>query len=62
MASTLLDLTQQGDVATISDESKLDKVQLLNPQQLYELWERQQWLSHQIDFSQDKDDWAEPHR
>ena len=29
MASTLLDLTQQGDVATISDESKLDKVQLL---------------------------------
>ena len=36
-------------------------MQLLNPQQLYELWERQQWLSHQIDFSQDKDDWAEPH-
>jgi ribonucleoside-diphosphate reductase beta chain len=58
MASTLLDLTQQGDVGTISDESKLGKVQLLNPQQLYELWERQQWLSHQIDFSQDKDDWA----
>ncbi len=58
MASTLLDLTQQGDVATISDESKLDKIQLLNPQQLYELWERQQWLSQEIDFSQDKDDWA----
>jgi ribonucleoside-diphosphate reductase beta chain len=58
MASTLLDLTQQGDVATISDESKLDKIKLLTPQQLYELWERQQWLSHQIDFSQDQDDWA----
>ncbi len=58
MAATLLDLTQQGDVATISDESKLDKIQLLNPQQLYELWERQQWLSQEIDFSQDKDDWA----
>ena len=58
MAATLLDLTQQGDVATISDESKLDRVQLLSPQQLYELWERQQWLSQEIDFSQDKDDWA----
>ena len=38
MAATLLDLTQQGDVATISDESKLSKVVLLSPQQLYELW------------------------
>jgi ribonucleoside-diphosphate reductase beta chain len=58
MASTLLDLTQQGDVATISDESKLDKIKLLTPQQLYELWERQQWLSQQIDFAQDKDEWT----
>jgi ribonucleoside-diphosphate reductase beta chain len=58
MAATLLDLTQQGDVATISDESKLGRVQLLSPQQLYELWERQQWLSQEIDFSQDREDWA----
>ena len=58
MAATLLDLTQQGDVATISDESKLDKVKLLAPQQLYELWERQQWLSQEIDFSQDVEDWT----
>ena len=58
MAPTLLDLTQQGDVATISDESKLGRVQLLSPQQLYELWERQQWLSQEIDFSQDREDWA----
>ena len=58
MAATLLDLTQQGDVATISDESKLDKVKLLGPQQLYELWERQQWLSQEIDFSQDVEDWT----
>ena len=58
MAATLLDLTQQGDVATISDESKLDKVKLLKPQQLYELWERQQWLSQEIDFSRDVEDWA----
>ena len=58
MAATLLDLTQQGDVATISDESKLDQVKLLRPQQLYELWERQQWLSQEIDFSQDVEDWT----
>jgi len=57
MAPTLLDLTQQGDVATISDDSKLARVQLLTPQQLYELWERQQWLTQELDFSRDIDDW-----
>ena len=31
----------QGDVATITDESKLASVTLMTPQQLYELWERQ---------------------
>jgi ribonucleoside-diphosphate reductase beta chain len=54
----LLDLTAQGDVATITDESKLPEVKLMNPQQLYELWERQQWLSHTIDFAKDREDWA----
>ncbi len=58
MAATLLELTQQGDVATISDDSKLDRIQLLTPQKLYELWERQQWLSQELDFSQDQRDWA----
>src|SRR6266540_1976378 len=58
--ASLLDLTQQGDVATITDESKLSrKITLMNPQQLYTLWERQQWLSQDIDFEQDKRDWAE---
>lgn len=56
--ATLLELTQQGDVGTITDESKLSKVKLMEPQQLYELWERQQWTSHTIDFSKDKEDWA----
>src|SRR5882762_10344223 len=55
---SLLDLTSQGDVGTISDESKLSSVTLMNPQQLYELWERQSWQSHTIDFSQDQRDWA----
>jgi ribonucleoside-diphosphate reductase beta chain len=55
---SLLDLTSQGDVGTISDESKLSTLTLMDPQQLYELWERQNWQSHTIDFTQDKLDWA----
>jgi ribonucleoside-diphosphate reductase beta chain len=55
--STLLELTQQGDVGTISDDSKLSAVKLLTPQQLYELWERQPWSAHALDFSKDVDDW-----
>jgi ribonucleoside-diphosphate reductase beta chain len=54
---SLLDLTSQGDVATIADESKLPTVTLMTPQQLYELWERQNWQSHTIDFEQDRRDW-----
>jgi ribonucleoside-diphosphate reductase beta chain len=54
---SLLDLTSQGDVGTISDESQLASVTLMTPQQLYELWERQNWQSHTIDFTQDKRDW-----
>ena len=55
--ASLLDMTQQGDVATISDESKLSTVKLMDPAQLYRLWERQQWSSHEIDFTQDRKDW-----
>ncbi len=54
---SLLDFTTQGDVATISDESKLANIQLMTPRQLYELWERQNWRSHEIDFAQDRRDW-----
>jgi ribonucleoside-diphosphate reductase beta chain len=56
--ANLLDLTAQGDVATITDESKLPEVKLMDPQQLYELWERQQWSSQTIDFAKDREDWA----
>ena len=58
MTKTLLDLTAQGDVGTITDESKLASVQLMNPQQLYELWEKQNWVSQTIDLTKDKEDWA----
>lgn len=55
--ANLLELTAQGDVGTISDESKLSQVVLMTPQQLYELWERQPWSSHTIDFTRDRADW-----
>src|SRR5689334_13347961 len=56
--ATLLELTQQGDVGTITDESKLANIKLMNPQQLYELWEKQPWSAHAIDLSKDVEDWA----
>jgi ribonucleoside-diphosphate reductase beta chain len=57
--ATLLDLTAQGDVATISDDAYLNRtLQLMTPQQLYELWELQQWQSQSIDLEQDKEQWA----
>ena len=55
--ATLLELSLQGDVGTISDDSKLSSVRLMDPQQLYELWERQPWSAHAIDLSQDRLDW-----
>jgi ribonucleoside-diphosphate reductase beta chain len=56
--ANLLELTSQGDVGTITDDSQLSKVVLMTPQQLYELWERQPWQSHTIDFATDRQDWA----
>src|SRR5918996_4261175 len=58
--ATLLGLTSQGDVATITDDAYLNRtLQLMDPQQLYELWERQQWQSQSIDLERDKEQWAE---
>jgi ribonucleoside-diphosphate reductase beta chain len=56
--ASLLELTSQGDVGTITDESQLSKIKLMTPQQLYELWEKQTWVSADIDLSRDVADWA----
>src|SRR6266550_2059351 len=57
---TLLDLSQQGDVGTVSDDAYLNRtLQLMGPQQLYELWERQQWQSQAIDLERDKELWEQ---
>jgi ribonucleoside-diphosphate reductase beta chain len=58
MATTLLELTQQGDPGTLASEEQAKRIKLLTPQELYVLWERQQWLSQDIDFSRDQRDWA----
>src|SRR5688500_2626357 len=58
--ATLLDLTSQGDVATITDDAYLNRtLQLMEPQQLYALWERQHWQSQAVDLERDKEQWAE---
>src|ERR1700722_9764718 len=54
---SLLELTSQGDVGTIPDDSQLSSVKLMNPQELYELWERQNWQAHAIDLERDRTDW-----
>jgi ribonucleoside-diphosphate reductase beta chain len=57
--ASLLDLTVQGDVGTLSDSAaaQLPKIKLMGPLELYRLWERQNWASHQISLEQDRLDW-----
>jgi ribonucleoside-diphosphate reductase beta chain len=58
MTVTLDQLALQGDPGTLKSDDQASKLKLMTPQQLYELWERQHWLSQEIDFSQDRRDWA----
>ncbi len=56
--------TERDDFKETSDpalESSADtgRAKLLGYTQLYELWERQQWLTQDLDFSQDRVDWHE---
>jgi ribonucleoside-diphosphate reductase beta chain len=53
----LLALCVQGDVATIRDESQLPNIKLMEPLELYRLWERQNWISAEIDLNKDRRDW-----
>jgi ribonucleoside-diphosphate reductase beta chain len=56
--TSLLERAQQGDVATMDEGQITSKLKLMEPQQLYELWEKQPWSAHSIDLEQDKRDWA----
>jgi ribonucleoside-diphosphate reductase beta chain len=43
----------------LQESADAGKVQLLDYKQLYELWERQQWATQDLDFTQDRIDWHE---
>src|SRR5687768_10659736 len=56
--------TERTDFQATSDPALLasadrGEAHLLTYRQLYELWERQQWATQDIDFTQDRIDWHE---
>src|ERR687893_1037323 len=56
--------TERTDFQATSDPALLasadrGEAHLLTYRQLYELWERQQWATQEIDFTQDRIDWHE---
>jgi ribonucleoside-diphosphate reductase beta chain len=59
MGLTLDELALQGDPGSLQSDEQAAKLTLMTPRELYLLWERQHWLSQEIDFSKDKEDWLE---
>jgi ribonucleoside-diphosphate reductase beta chain len=57
--STLEEMVQQGDPGTVERESDARKLKLMDPRKLYDLWETQQWQVQELDFEQDRSDWAD---
>jgi ribonucleoside-diphosphate reductase beta chain len=61
-AQTLTAIAQREDFLATGDpalreEADTGRVELLDYTQLYELWERQQWATQDIDFARDRADW-----
>ena len=61
---TLTSIAEREDFLATSDpaleaSAERGKANLLSYGQLYELWERQQWATQDLDFSQDRIDWHE---
>jgi len=62
MSESATTRTEREDFQATSDPALLESadrgdVKLLSYRQLYELWERQQWRTQDLDFSQDRADW-----
>jgi ribonucleoside-diphosphate reductase beta chain len=60
----LMQRTERADFQATSDPAVLEsadrgEVHLLDYAQLYNLWERQQWATQDLDFTQDRVDWHE---
>jgi ribonucleoside-diphosphate reductase beta chain len=64
VSETVIQRTEREDYQATRDPAVLEaadkgQVNLLTYRQLYELWERQQWATQDIDFTQDRVDWHE---
>jgi ribonucleoside-diphosphate reductase beta chain len=64
MSETVTPRTERDDFQATRDPALMEsadtgQVNLLSYRQLYELWERQQWRTQDLDFTQDRIDWHE---
>ena len=64
MSETATERTEREDFQATTDPGLMEsadrgEVNLLSYEQLYNLWERQQWATQDIDFTQDRIDWHE---
>src|SRR5919204_2826980 len=64
MSDHVTERTERADFQATTDPALLEsadrgEVNLLSYAQLYNLWERQQWATQEIDFTQDRIDWHE---
>jgi ribonucleoside-diphosphate reductase beta chain len=62
MSDTITGRTDRDDFQATRDPGLMEsadsgQVNLLSYHQLYELWERQQWRTQDLDFTQDRKDW-----
>ena len=53
------DFQATADPALMKEADRTAEVKLLTYAELYLLWERQQWLTQDLDFSRDREDWHE---
>jgi len=53
------DFQATADPGLIEAADRTANVKLLTYEQLYQLWERQQWQTQDLDFSRDREDWNE---
>jgi ribonucleoside-diphosphate reductase beta chain len=52
------DFQETADPALNEAADRTADIKLLTYEELYGLWERQQWQTQELDFSQDREDWA----
>src|SRR5262245_47514429 len=53
------DFQETADPALNEAADRTSEIKLLSYSELYDLWERQQWQTQELDFSRDREDWHE---